>query len=70
MSNFIGAVRGVTTGQIYMVINPDSDAELDNPRHLQMQADEPVEMVKVPRGEYVGLMTLDQLAELVERLKS
>jgi hypothetical protein len=72
MSKFIGVIRGVASGHIYAVINPDSDAELDNERLLLMRGpgDELVMMVKVPRGEYTKAMTPEQLTELVERIKS
>jgi hypothetical protein len=71
MSYFIGVIRNAITGQILAVVNPDDDAELDNPRHLLLKSgsSDPVEMIKVPRGEYMGLMSTDQLAELVERMK-
>jgi hypothetical protein len=71
MSDFIGVIRNAITGQILAVINPDDDAELGNPRHLLLKSgsSDPVEMIKVPRGEYMGLMSTDQLAELVERMK-
>ena len=70
-SAFIGVIRSVETGRIYSVINPDDDAELDNPRWLLLKMvgkTEAIEMVKVPRGEYMGALTTDQLAELVERV--
>lgn len=70
MSEFIGVIRGATTGRIYAVINPDDDSELGNPRHLLLRAAdvEPIEMVKVPRGEYMSALSTEQLAELVKRL--
>jgi hypothetical protein len=35
---YIGVIIGANTGQIYAVINPDDDSELDNPRLLMLQA--------------------------------
>jgi hypothetical protein len=71
-SEFIGVIREATTGEIRAVINPDSDEQLDNPRLLLLKAGtgEPLEMVKVPRGDYMGAMTTAQLAELVSKIKS
>jgi hypothetical protein len=72
MSEFIGVVRDVETGAVLMVINPDDDSELDNPRWLLLKATgrtSAMEMVKVPRGEYMGAMTTEQLATLIEGLK-
>lgn len=71
MSDFIGVVRSATTGTILAVVNPDNDSELDNPRLLLIKGSETdaIEMIKVPRGDYIGAMTTDQLAELVNRLK-
>jgi hypothetical protein len=70
MSKFIGVVRNAITGQVLAVINPDDDAELDNPRHLLLKSgsSDPVEMIKMPRGEYMGAISTDQLAELVARV--
>lgn len=34
MNTQVGLVCGAITGKIYAVINPDDDAELDNPRWL------------------------------------
>jgi hypothetical protein len=71
MSDFIGVVRSATTGEIFAVINPDDDSELNNPRWLLIKrigATDAVELIKVPRGDYMGAMTTEQLAELVQRL--
>lgn len=72
MSEFIGVIRDAATGDILAIINPDDDAQLDNPRLLQIRrAEGPSvnEMIKVPRGEYTRAMTADQLIALVERLR-
>jgi hypothetical protein len=71
MSEWIGVIRSLNTGMILAVINPNDDSELDNPRLLLMQGTgEPLMMVKVPRGDYMGALSMDQVAEIVERLTS
>jgi hypothetical protein len=71
MSEWIGVIRSLNTGMILAVINPNDDSELDNPRLLLMQGTgEPLMMVKVPRGEYLGALSMDQVAEIVERITS
>lgn len=73
MSRYIGVVRSAVTGHIYAVINPDDDSELNNTRWLLIKMKgitDAVEMVTVPRSDYMNAMTLDQLAALVERVKS
>lgn len=59
MATMVGLVTGATTGKVYAVINPDEDAQLDNPRYLLIQIEEaqrePLTMVKVPLAEYMGL---------------
>ena len=69
--NFIGVIRGANSGTIYAVVNPNDDSELDNPRLLLLGGEkaEAMEMVKVPRDQYTDAMSLDQVAELVERVK-
>ena len=68
--DFIGVIIAANSGTPIAVINPDDDSELDNPRLLLIQGtSEPLIMVKVPRGDYMGLMTMQQVAELVERFK-
>jgi hypothetical protein len=72
MSDFIGVIRSATTGEIYAVVNPDDDSELDNPRFLLLKrigATDAVEMIRVPRGDYMGAMTTEQLKQLVDSLK-
>jgi hypothetical protein len=71
MSEWIGVIRSLNTGMIIAVINPNDDGELDNPRLLLMQGTgEPLMMVKVPRGDYMGALSMDQVAEIVERITS
>jgi hypothetical protein len=73
MSDFIGVIRNVETKEVYAVINPGFDHELDNPRWwLLKRAEGPaeaIELIRVPRGDYMNAMTTDQLHELLERLK-
>jgi len=71
-SEFIGVVRNAETGLVLMVINPDDDSELDNPRWLLLKTEgrtEAIEMIKVPRGDYMGALTMGQLDALIEGLK-
>jgi hypothetical protein len=70
MQDYIGVIISANSNTIVAVINPDDDVELDNPRLLLIQGTkEPLMMVKVPRGDYMGAMSMEQLAELVERVK-
>lgn len=68
--DFIGVIIGTNSGTPVAVINPTDDSELDNPRLLLIQGtSEPLQMVKVPRGDYLGAMSMDQVAELVAKFK-
>lgn len=68
--DFIGVIVTAHSGTPIAIINPDDDSELDNPRLLLIQGtNEPLMMVKVPRGDYMGALSLDQVAELVARFK-
>jgi len=69
--DFIGVIISTDTGEPVAIINPDDDSELDNPRLLLIRVGNytSMTMVKVPRGDYVGNLSLDQVAELVERFK-
>ena len=69
-SQLIGVLRGVISKRIYAVINPDDDAELDNPRFLLIQNEEkePVALIRVSRDDYMGALTMEHVAEIVERL--
>lgn len=69
-SKFIGVIREALTGTIMAVVNPDSDAELDNPRLLLLKGAGPeaMQMVKVPRGAYEGALSMDDVARLVAEL--
>lgn len=71
-SQFIGAIVGSVTGNVYAIINPDEDSELDNPRHLLLQAGtedrEPMLMVRIARGDYMGALSMDDVAALVAQL--
>lgn len=78
-STYIGCVIATNySNQILMTIDPDQDAELDNPVWVQMvvrtfatgsgQVPNPVpvlKMVKVPRSAYAGLTTWFQYPALV-----
>lgn len=68
--DFIGVVIGANSGTPIAVINPTDDSELDNPKLLLIRgSDEPLTMVKIPRGDYLGAMSMDQVAELVAKFK-
>lgn len=68
-SEFIGVIRGAGSGMVYAIVNPDADAELDNPRLLLLRGTEaePMEMIKVPREEYMKAGSMDEVAALVAR---
>lgn len=67
----IGVICGAVTGMVYAVINPDDDSELDNPRLLLLQAGaEPMTLVRVPRGKYMGALSMDDIAAIVARLRT
>jgi len=72
MSEFIGVIISANTRSVVAVINPGNDSELDNPRLLLIQSEngEPMMMIKVPRGDYMGALTMEDVAELVERFNN
>ena len=66
-SEFIGVIRDAETKDILAVINPDNDVELDNPRWLLIRiATAAIELIKIPRNEYMGALTMEQLSKLVD----
>lgn len=70
-SNFIGAIVGAD-GTIHAIVNPDNDSELDNPRLLLLRTQEKaqgISMVKITRGEYMGALSMKDVAAIVQRLK-
>lgn len=102
-SQFIGVIVGANSGNIYAVISPDDDRELDNPRLLLLQASapafrpvepsrynltdenapvvqffevnseekitrEPMRLMRVPRGDYMGALSMADVAALVAKL--
>ena len=54
MADNVGLYCGSTSGKVFMVINPDSDSELDKPCWLQLgvEGGESVEVVKMPMTAY------------------
>lgn len=50
-AQFIGAIVGSVTGNVYAIINPDDDSELDNPRHLLLQSGTPSRFERVVEEE-------------------
>jgi hypothetical protein len=69
-SEYVGVVRDFETKEVLAVINPDDDSELDNPRWLLIKSGErAVELVRVPRGRYMSVMSMGDLANLMESLK-
>ena len=71
-SEWIGVVISAESGSIHAVINPDDDAELDNPRMWLIQNDrkEAMKLIRVPRGDYMAALSLDDVAKLVEKLQA
>lgn len=70
-SELVGVIRNAQTGEIYAVVNPDEDHELDNTRWLLIKRigdTAPVEMIKVTRSDYMTAMTPEALAELCDRV--
>ena len=65
MAENVGLICGAITGQIYAVINPDDDSELDNPRWLliQVQTDqrEPVLLLRVALADYMACTHPDEV---------
>lgn len=47
-SRHIGAVVDLSERRVYAVINPDYDAQLDDPSFLQV-AERPLTMLRIPR---------------------
>ena len=69
-SNFIGVIRNALTGEIYAVVNPDGDHELDDPKMLLLKrvgVTEAVEMVKVPRAQFEQARSMDAVDEIVKK---
>jgi hypothetical protein len=70
-SEFVGVIRNAQTGEIYAVVNPDEDSELDNTRWLLLKRigdTAPVEMIKVTRSDYMTAMSNEELSELCDRI--
>jgi hypothetical protein len=70
-SEFVGVIRNAQTGEIYAVVNPDEDSELDNTRWLLLKRigdTAPVEMIKVIRSDYMTAMSNEELSELCDRI--
>jgi hypothetical protein len=65
-SEWIGVLRGVLSKRIYGVINPDDDAQLDNPRFLLIQNEEmePVRLIRIWREDYMTATSMDDVARL------
>ena len=67
----VGVVCGAATGQVYAVINPDDDSELDNPRWLLLKIEaaqrEPMTLARVPLAEYMSCTHPDQVQALAYR---
>ena len=61
-SNYIGVVAGAITNRPYLIFDPDSDDELDNPRLLDSQNEnnEPVKMIKIDREAFMACLTIEQ----------
>lgn len=53
-TEFIGLIVGADTRTVYSLVNPDDDADLDDPRHLELgnKRGEPVRIVKLLRADY------------------
>jgi len=66
-SRYVGVIVGGDSGEIYAVINPDTDRQLNNPRFwlLQNSYGEPTKLVKVPRDDY---MKAESLADLLRQI--
>jgi hypothetical protein len=67
LSAHIGLIVGVQSRQVYSVINPEYEEDLDNPNYLQLQNEqgEGVAMIKVDRGAYDACMSADDVLALV-----
>jgi hypothetical protein len=67
-SHYIGVIVGGDSGEIYAVINPDTDRQLFNPRFwlLQNSYGEPVKLVRVLREDY---MAADSIADLLREVQ-
>lgn len=68
-SRFLGLLIGERTHAVYSIIEPDNDADLDNPRWLFMHTDksESVQMVKLLREDYASVAGSEiDLAALLE----
>jgi hypothetical protein len=69
--DFIGVLVSADTDLTYAVINPDDDSELDNPRWLLLRGEksDALRMVKVPRDQYMGAQSMDDLARIIAALR-
>jgi len=74
-SEFVGVIIGANSKNIFHVVDPKDDAELDDKRLLlgAVTKYEPLRMVKVPRANYEGAVRtphdLQRMIDLVLRLE-
>lgn len=68
-SEYIAVVRTLLSKKLVATLNPDDDAQLDNPRWLLIQHidREPVALIKLKRDDYMQCRSFADLAEAVER---
>jgi len=68
-SKSIGVIRGTDSGNIFAIVNPDEDEELDNPRLLLLRHtsgyNEPLVMIKLEREQYMRCTTQEEVWTLV-----
>jgi hypothetical protein len=70
-SKFVGVVRDYETKEVLAIINPDDDAELDNPRWMLIKGggkERAVELVRMERGDFMTTSNHEQLFELLKKL--
>lgn len=71
-SQFIGVVSSAFTGKVYMVVNSDNDAKLDNPKLLDLAIDGddgPFVMTKIPRATYNSMLSPNDVSEIVAKFQ-
>lgn len=69
-SEYVAVVRTLLSKKLVATLNPDDDAQLDNPRWLLIQHvdREPVALIKLKRDDYMKCLSFKALEAAVEKV--